>query len=386
MKVAIVLPIRSGVSGGFIKHLNEVVPRWRKMGGLDKISIVAPAGLTDGFGSLDVDVRQVMPDDYRTGFSQMGGIAKNGEYDIVLNTTARPVRLDGIPLVTMVQNIEPIQRPSYPMPLLWRLRLWALRHEHAIACRKTTRVLAVSQYVKDEVCRRFHVPDTRTDVVYHGFDSSEVAAQTQRPELNCPADDFIFSAGSIVPYRGYEDIIRALAHIRAQGGKAPYTVLAGSGTGPSKTYERSLRQLASSLNVSDVIVWAGQLERAEMSWCFQKARMYIQTSRAEACPNIVLEAMGHGCISISSTQPPMPEFFQDVASYYPPGDSVSLASAIMATLSANATACEIIKSRARNRAGLFTWEKTAELTLESLNRAMDDFKKVKGTRREAGQR
>jgi len=372
MNVAILVPIRVGGSGGFVKHLSEVVPRWELSDRIDKISIFAPAGTLDALGTLGVDLVQVPRNDYRTGFLRMGELVKAGGYDVVLNSTARPVKLNGSPLVTMVQNIEPIQTPTYTMPYLWRLRLWALRREHAIACRQATRVLAVSNYVKNEVCRRFQLRQEKVDVVYHGFNPSEVAT-VRKPDINIPDRDFLFSAGSIVPYRGFEDILRALGEIRSKGVLVPCVVLAGSRSDPARSYEQSLRKLAKTVHITDRIIWAGQLQREEMSWCFNNARLFIQTSRAESFSNIQLEAIGHGCLCVSGNNPPMPEILADAASYYPLGDTCALASEIQNVLKMDKKEDGIRRDRARQRASFFSWDKTAEQTLDALERAIQDF-------------
>jgi glycosyltransferase involved in cell wall biosynthesis len=295
-------------------------------------------------------------------------MVKTGGYDVAFSIVTRAVRLDGCPVVTMIRNIEPIQRPVYQMPLLWRLRLWMLRYENAKAIRQASRVLAISSYVKEEVCRRFKVNQEKVDVVYHGFDPVELGS-ARKPDFTIP-EEFMFSAGSIVPYRGYEDIIRSLAILRAKGATAPCAVLAGSGGYHPTAYERSLKKLAQSLGVENSILWAGQLSRDEMAWCFQNAKFYIQTSRAEACPNIVLEAMGHGCASISCDHPPMPEFFADTALFYPVGAAGHLADTIDQVLQMNPEQIMQMQYRARQRASCFTWEKTADETLAVLERAV----------------
>lgn len=372
MNVAMLVPLRIGGSGGFVKHLSEVVLRWKLSDRIDKISILAPADTLDALGTLGVNVVQVPRNDYRTGFRRMGELVKTGAYDVVLNSIARPVKLNGFPLVTMVQNIEPIQTPTYTMPFHWQLRLWALRREHAIACRQATRVLAVSKYVQDEVCRRFHLGQEKVDVVYHGFNPSEVAS-VRKPDMNIPDRDFLFSAGSIVPYRGYEDIFRALGEIRSKGINVPMTVLAGSRSGPARSYEKSLRKLAKAVHITDRIIWAGQLLREEMSWCFNNARLYIQTSRAESFSNIQLEAIAHGCLCVSGNNPPMPEILADAASYYPLGDTSALASEIQNVLKMGKKEDGIRRDKARQRASFFSWDKTAEQTLDVLERAIRDF-------------
>jgi len=373
LKVAILVPTRSGVSGGLVKHLAEVVPRWLKCNHIKRISIIATEGIHSNIEKLGVDVNHVSRNDYRTGFRKMGELVEAGAYDVVLCTTARPVRLGGCPVVTMVRNIEPLQKPTYKMSLTWRIRLWVLRHEHALACRQATRILAVSSHVKNEVCQRFRVRQDKVDVVYHGFNSDE-GNEPRKFTLDTP-NDFIFSAGSIVPYRGYEDIIRALAVLRSSGSKPFCAVLAGSNSGNAKSYEQSLKKMAKSLKVEDSIVWAGQLQRDEMSWCFQNASIFIQTSRAEACPNTVLEAMGHGCVTISCDHPPMPEFFKDTAAYYSPGDYATLAQLIKKTHELSKFEAESRRSDSMQRASFFSWDATAERTLNVLERAIKDYSK-----------
>jgi len=372
MNVAVLVPARVGGSGGFFKHLREVISRWKLSDRTDKISILAPVGALDALGTLGVDLVQVPRNDYRTGFRRMGELVNAGGYDVVLNSTARPVKLNGFPLVTMVQNIEPIQLPTYSMPLPWRLRLWALRREHAISCQQATRVLAVSNYVKNEVCRRFHLRQEKVDVVYHGFNPSEVTS-IRKPDLNIPDRDFLFSAGSIVPYRGYEDILRALGEIRSKGVPVPYVVLAGSRSVLARSYEQSLRKLADAVHITDRIIWAGQLQREEMSWCFNNARLFIQTSRAESFSIIQLEAIGHGCSCVSGNNPPMPEILADAANYYPLCDASALALEIENVLKMDKTEESIRRDRARRRASFFSWDKTAEQTLDVLERAVRDF-------------
>ena len=94
------------------------------------------------------------------------------------------------------------------------------------------------------------------------------------------------------------------------------------------------------------------------------------TSRAEACPNTVLEAMAHGALSISTDQPPMPEFFADTATYYPAGDATTLAGRVDAAFALPPADRERARRAARERARAFTWERTATETIAALRRVL----------------
>jgi glycosyltransferase involved in cell wall biosynthesis len=375
MKIAILLPVRAGGSGGFVKHLSEVLPIWLQHTAVRRVSVFSPDGLIQGFEFLGDEFRRVSRDDYRTGFREMGKLVEDGDYDVALSTIPRPVAVRDCPVVTMVQNAEPIQTPSYPMPMLWRLRLWKLRRETVVACRNAARVIAVSNYVRKQLTERFGIPGAKTDVVYHGFDPSE-PTMAARPDITLEDREFVFAAGSIVPYRGYEDIIRAAALLRQRRGKALNVVIAGEAHGLAPSTMRRLRRLARALDVERHTYWAGQLNRSEMTWCYRNCRLFIQTSRAEACPNIVLEALGHGCITVSCDQPPMPEFFDKNASYYSTGNADMLARRIGEALEMKEEAAEDRRAKARLRASQFSWERAASQTIEILAKTIEDHRIV----------
>jgi glycosyltransferase involved in cell wall biosynthesis len=100
------------------------------------------------------------------------------------------------------------------------------------------------------------------------------------------------------------------------------------------------------------------------------AAAFIMTSRAEACPNIVLEALSFGARCLSTDNPPMPEFFGDSARYYKAGDPESLAGLLDGTLSTAAKAG--YRDAARARASAFTWAATLQGTLAQLAIAAND--------------
>lgn len=44
---------------------------------------------------------------------------------------------------------------------------------------------------------------------------------------------------------------------------------------------------------------------------------FLMTSRVEACPNIALEAMAHGCLCIAADDLPLLKIVEDAAVFYP---------------------------------------------------------------------
>ena len=96
-----------------------------------------------------------------------------------------------------------------------------------------------------------------------------------------------------------------------------------------------MRKLTERQGVASQIIWAGQLKAPEMSWSFFKGLALVTTSRAAACPDTVLEALSPGCLSVSTAQAPMPEFFQDAVFYYQEVNAGTLAAQLAPVMRAN---------------------------------------------------
>ena len=172
-----------------------------------------------------------------------------------------------------------------------------------------------------------------------------------------------------VLHAGLEDVIEALAGLRDIRPR-PALVIAGDSDSDSGSYRDRLARRASELGVSDRIVWTGSLSPPEMWWCYDACSAFVITSRAEACPNIALEAMSRGCLCVSVDHPPMPEFFGGAALYYRAGDVILLTRRLSSMLSGDPKSFSAVRAAAVRRAAEFDWETTADRTVSELRRAL----------------
>jgi glycosyltransferase involved in cell wall biosynthesis len=177
---------------------------------------------------------------------------------------------------------------------------------------------------------------------------------------------FVFTAGSIRPARGLCDALAALATGPARDLDL---VVAGVATADARRHLVRLENMAVELGVADRVVWAGQLDEAEMSWCFSRCQAFLMTSRAEACPNTALEALTHGTLIVSTDRDPMPEFLERIAWYYEPGDHLMLGNLVAAAIGIGEDERSQRREAARRRARDFRWTETARLTVGELAQA-----------------
>jgi glycosyltransferase involved in cell wall biosynthesis len=178
----------------------------------------------------------------------------------------------------------------------------------------------------------------------------------------------LFTAGSIRPARGLEDLLHALEALAARD-RRPTLWIAGTVAGAANRYYEALRLSIADRGLANQVRWLGGLSRREMSWCFGNCDLFVMTSRVEACPNTALEAMSHGVLSASTRNRPMPEMFAGSADFYPAGNGMLLAESIARMLSLSVAERARRSATARQRAAEYSWERAAEGTVRELRLA-----------------
>lgn len=365
MRIALLTLTRGRVSGGFRKYLDRLVPLLRQEPDVERVDVFVPPQMAASVD--DAGVLTWPGGDELRGFPRLRRAVAALEPDVVFIPTARALRVRGLPVVTMVRNMEPLETPFGGNTLVEGLKNIARAAAARSACRHSDRVIAVSNHVRDFLVERWHMPPERIGTVVHGIDPAS-DAEAPMPASLAPLAEarFLFTAGSIRPARGLEDVIDALSGVPDD----VRLVIAGAADRGFEHYAAKMRDRIERQSLTPRVQWTGQFDARSMAWCFRNASAFVMTSRAEACPNIVLEALAEGALSVSTTHPPMPEFFGDAAIYYPERDANALTRRLVEALALPTEERERLRHLSRARAARYTWKSTARATVGELRRAI----------------
>ncbi|MCX5796577.1 MAG: glycosyltransferase family 1 protein [Elusimicrobia bacterium] len=374
MRIALINLTGGGMCGGYRKYLVNMLPRLAGHASVDSVLCASPASL---------QVPKWFPPLQKVSFADCGTFragwhAPNSALekslrqfspDVLFVPASRWVKFGDVPSVTMVQNMGPLV-PMRGIGPWERLRRAAQYLETKLAARKADKVIAVSHFVKEYMVDRWEIAPDKISVVYFGARSSQETA-VQPPVLaQCQPGHFIFTAGSIERYRGLEDLLGALEELAVRTAQPVKLVIGGSARKEMMPYFADLRRRAHESRLGSSVCWAGDLDSAGMAWCYAHCSAFVMTSKVEACPNIALEALAHGCQCIAADNPPLPEIFGGQAVCYKPGDSCGLAAAIELVLQRSSEEKDEIRRRTLVRAGQFSWDVAAEKTVQILSQAI----------------
>ncbi len=230
-----------------------------------------------------------------------------------------------------------------------------------------TRVVAISAAAAEDISATLHIPREKFDVTPLGITPPSphrtvLDDATLRAGLELRDGPLVLCVAAKRAHKNLDGLIRALALMPAP---RPLLVLPGSPT----PYEDALRRLAAEHGVGDDVAFPGWIDEAQLEGLYAAADCFVLPSLQEGFGLPVLEAMARGVPVACSDTSSLPEVAGDAALLFDPRDERSIAGALARLLGDRALAHDLAE-RGRRRCELFTWRRTAELTLESYRRAI----------------
>ncbi len=220
-------------------------------------------------------------------------------------------------------------------------------------------VVTVSRAIR-EAAERLGRPRRAVRVVANGADTRVFFPRDRaeaRARLGLPPDERILTyVGKLVPRKGVESLVDAMALLAARPGGAPLLVAAGVGElrGP-------LAARAAALGLGDRVRFVGKVGHDDVAWWMAAGDLFVLPSLSEGLPTVVCEAMAVGRPVIATAVDGTPEIVEEDETGYlvPPRDPAALAEALARVLDDPALAARL-GARAHERAlELYTWDANA---------------------------
>jgi glycosyltransferase involved in cell wall biosynthesis len=248
-----------------------------------------------------------------------------------------------------------------------RVRALGMRALVPLAVRGSDRVIAISAATRRDIERLLATPSEKIDVVPQGLgavvEPSAAGVDRMRARLGAAARRVLLSASAKRPHKNLPSLLGALARVPAT--RRPLLVLPGYPT----PHERELRTRAAQLRLDADVRFLGWVEQEELEALWRLADAFIFPSLYEGFGLPVLEAMARGVPVACSNASSLPEVAGDAALLFDPRSEPQIASAIERLL-ADGELVERLRAAGRERARMFTWQRTAQLTLASYARAL----------------
>lgn len=217
-------------------------------------------------------------------------------------------------------------------------------------------LIAVSNYVREEVIRDYRITPEKVFKIYNGVD-----LEMFKPESSID-EKIILYVGRFSFEKGMDLIPSISISVLEKNKNARFMIVAPGGVLPSmERTEKKYKSLKEKYGDRITLI-RNSISREELVKIYNKCSIYIQPSRYDSCPTTLLEAMACSKAVIGSDRGGIPEIIGN--------------SGIVAPLRSSIFALQILRllkdfrlreryaRRAAERAKLFNWEKIGQETLD----------------------
>lgn len=270
-----------------------------------------------------------------------------------------------VPTLVTIHDIIPLVLPAYRGHALVRTYTGLVQSAAANA----HLVITDSQASKRDILAHLDVPEERVRVI-HLAAGSEFAPGTQdrrtdqgiRAQYGLPKEYVLYLGGFDVR-KNLVGLLQAWTF--AEGPLGQYTALAIAGRLPEHSYfTPDPRKIVRALEIDpQTVSFPGPIKEVHKPAVYRGAVCFVWPSRYEGFGLPVLEAMSCGIPVIGSDTSSTPEVVGDAGILVSPDNVRGMAGAIIALVDESALR-KRLSERAVRQAARFSWEETAQKTLE----------------------
>ena len=257
----------------------------------------------------------------------------------------------------------------YPEDLPFLTRNY-YRHFFPKFAATAARIATVSEYSKQDIVSQYHVTPDKVDVVYDG--ANEIFTPVTPEERSWTLENYTDSRpyfvfiGSLHPRKNLSNLFRAFDLFKKDNPSDVQLVIVGA----RKWWTRDIDLNFHRMSFSNDVVFTGRLNTDHLRLVLGSALALTYVSYFEGFGIPIVEAFRCGTPVITSDVTSMPEVAGDAALLVDPFSPESIAMAMYKIYQYDTMREQFIE-KGLNRKDAFTWQRTADLLWQSIEKTVN---------------
>jgi glycosyltransferase involved in cell wall biosynthesis len=267
--------------------------------------------------------------------------------------------------------IHDINFETYPQYLPFSIRHYCKFFFPRFA-QHANRIATVSEFSKNDIINKYHIPAQKIDVVYNGIndifkplDSLQIKSIQDKFSYGNPY--FLF-AGALIPRKNIINLLKAYDIFKRNNSTNINLILAGNKMWWTKEAENTYN----NMEYKDNVIFTGRVNNQNLFELMASAHALIYISFFEGFGIPIIEAMRCNTPVIVANTTALPEIAGDAAMYVNPYSPEDIANAMTKIYKDNALRNDFIL-KSQERIKLFSWDKTATLLWNSIEKTLYNF-------------
>lgn len=236
---------------------------------------------------------------------------------------------------------------------------------------KANRIATVSEYSKKDIANQFSIKPNNIDVVYNGSNelfnpiSKEEIIKTKKQYTK--GTDFFIFVGALSPRKNVSNLLLAFDFFKSKTKSSIKLVIVGEKMFKTK----NIKDAYNSISSKDDIIFTGRMSPDQLKNLYGAALALTYVPYFEGFGIPIIEAMNCDTAVLTSNITSMPEIAGDAALLVDPYSVDSIADG-MIKISSDFNLRNQLIERGRIRRQKFSWDKTATMLWESIEKVIHD--------------
>jgi glycosyltransferase involved in cell wall biosynthesis len=221
----------------------------------------------------------------------------------------------------------PIQRASLLPPLYYKIKYLAYKFVISMAVSRSKKIIAVSEFTKKDIEKKFKVKKDKIRVIYEGVSDLVLNEEEDREsdkkvlkKYNIGDTRYLLYVGNAYPHKNLESLLDIFKKI-----KKDFPSLLLVLVGKEDYFYKRIKKHAKSLDLSNEdVIFADYVSDKDLASLYRNALAYVFTSLYEGFGLPPLEAMAYNCPVVSSNQASLPEVLGEAALYFDPYNNIDV--------------------------------------------------------------
>lgn len=217
----------------------------------------------------------------------------------------------GIDFITTIHDLQALHYPEYfsKGKVLWMKFSWWN------AIRTSKRIVAISNYVKNDIIEKYKVDSNKIEVIYNAISINQEEVQSQsyiENKYGVEPDGYYFTVSSLLPHKNIETLIKVFYEIKKSGIDLPCNLIV-SGVGGKSRCE--LEKLIKENGLSENVQLTGFIDDSERNALYKFCKAFLFPSVFEGFGMPPVEAMEMGVPVVTTKMTSIMEVTEGKANY-----------------------------------------------------------------------
>ena len=257
------------------------------------------------------------------------------------------------PRVITFHDLSFLHHPDF---FSWRQRFWHWLQNIKKQAKVAEKIIAVSEFTKNDLINTLGVPPEKIKVVYSGITEDFRPIVGQQSPLPNP---YILYLGTLEPRKNVLALIKAFNVLKSESAFKDFKLILAGRRG--WLYDSMLKEASHSFYKQDIIFW-GPVSHEEKIRLYSFARVFVYPSFFEGFGFPPLEAQACGCPVIVADRTSLPEIMGQSAVLVDPWKTSDMFEAIKKILLDTHFREKLILAGLEN-IKRFSWQNTARATI-----------------------